>query len=227
MKNLVKHTNQELDTCNALVVMPESEQTYENYTQNSEDTKAKGGLYKVEQKVVKKKKHKVRIELPENIMFRVLATLVTFMLAFVVPDITANVLGITEAIVNPSTSGTDTSEVNIADMPIKPAMDGIQSLKSFESILAHRIIPITMFIMSGLMFISLVASIVKIEDAGEEEKVKEEISEFQVPYPDEFYKQQITTEENSEQGTKDKTATVKSSMLFVPFPDEIAKKEVV
>lgn len=84
-----------------------------------------------------------------------------------------------------------------------------------------------LYLVAGLSLFTLIKSMLKIEDAGEKEEIKEEVSEFQVPYPDEFYKPQITVEENSERGTKDKTETVKSSMLFVPFPDDIAKKEVV
>ena len=104
MKNLVKHTNQELDTCNALVVMPESEQSYENYTQNSEDTKAKGGLYKVEQKVVKKKKHNVRLEIPENLLTRIMIILGTVAFAMAIPNLAAMIGITTEEVVEDTDS---------------------------------------------------------------------------------------------------------------------------
>ena len=88
MSNLIENPSQELDTCNALIIAPETEQSYENCSAENENTQAKGGLYKVEQKVIKKKKHNVRLEIPQNLSMKVISTMSLVIFALAIPHLT-------------------------------------------------------------------------------------------------------------------------------------------
>lgn len=204
MNSLIENPSQELDTHNALIIAPETEQSYESYSDEHEDTQAKGGLYKVEQKVIKKKKHNVSLEIPQNLSMKVISTMSLVIFALAIPHL-AEMMGVTtEEVIEDTGSVMGMSQA-------KTAIHGFYNIIS-------TIIPIILYLAAGVSLFALIKSMIKIEDAGEEEKVKEEVSEFKVPYPEEFYKPQITEEKASKQTEEIKT---KSSMLFVPFPSEL------
>ena len=58
-------------------------------------------------------------------------------------------------------------------------MMGIKiAIGSFYHNLISNIIPIVLYIAAGVSLIVLIMGMIKIEDAGEKEEIKEEVSEF-------------------------------------------------
>ena len=226
MSSLSVNNKEELKLNTSLVVAEQAakEEWYENFTEKTYP-KAKGSLVKVERKVIKKKKRKINFVLPEgwtfgkfglNIMKFVLIVFAALNLRPIFALFGVDLPNPNKVVdMNKALDSTITAEKwnEFIHGPLKPVSLN-NAIETWTVTLVDKIIPMVVLGIAIAFIIVWAKRTIKIENVGEKEKIKEKVSDFQVPYPDEFYNARLT---DSEAKPSDNT---ESRMYFVPNEDE-------
>lgn len=222
----INDNKKELKLNTSLVVADQAanEEWYENFTEKTYP-KAKGSLVKVERKVIKKKKRKISFVLPEGLtteklVFDIIKFIIIVLVAFNLRPIFA-VLGVDLPNPDKVADGTKALDSTMTAEKWNEFINGPLTSKQLDSVLGSWtailidiIIPMAVLVTAVVFIIVTLKRAIKIENAGEKEKIKEKVSDFQVPYPSELDNARLT---DSESKSNDNT---ESRMYFVPNEDE-------